>query len=112
MALPVSWAITRRCSAVFDSGSVLSSHTGVPKGTLFGSTAIERPGVSGTPWAPRGPTLGSGSGSSRKKTTRGLLHSISCTRLGLRRAQSLMAGQLAPSALSSPWLMSQRPTDA
>jgi hypothetical protein len=37
-----------------------------------GSTAIERPGVSGTPCAPARPTVGSGSGSSRKNTTRGL----------------------------------------
>ena len=67
--------------------------------------------VSGTPWAPRGPTLSSGRASSRKKTTRGLLHSISLTRRGLRRAQSRMAGQEAVSGVSSPCSISQRPTD-
>ena len=59
---------------------------------LPGSTAIERPGVSGTPCAPRGPSCGSGSGSSRKKTNRGLLHSNSSMRFGLRWAQARIAG--------------------
>jgi len=35
---------------------------------IIEATAMDRPGVSGTPCAPRGPTFGSGSGSSRKKT--------------------------------------------
>ena len=66
-------------------------------GMLSLSTAIERPGVSATPCAPRGPKPASSStsGSSRKNTMRGLLHSISCTRCGLSRAQALMPGQEA-----------------
>ena len=82
IALPVSCAITTRRSGCADSGSVVSSHNTLPYGTAVGSTATERPGVSGAPWAPRGPTDSSGSGSSRKNTTRGLLHSISLIRRG------------------------------
>ena len=111
IALPVSCAITRRRSGVLDKGSVVSSQTGVPYGMLVGSTAIERPGVSGTDCAPRGPSCGSGSASSRKNTTRGLLHSISFTRRGFCRAHALMPGHEACSGRISPCSMSQRPTD-
>lgn len=44
IAAPVSWAITSRRSGVVDKGSVVSSQTGVPYGTLPLSTATERPG--------------------------------------------------------------------
>ena len=83
----------------------------MPSGTLAGSTAIDRSGTSATPCEPRGPSAGSGSGSSRKNTTRGLAASICDTRCGLRRAQSRIAGQDASPARSSPWSISQRPTD-
>ena len=66
MAPPVSWASTRRRSGAVDSGSVLSSHSGVPNAMNERSMAAERPAVNGTPWAPRGPRVASGSISSRK----------------------------------------------
>ena len=46
----------------------------------------------GTACAPFGPSCGSGSGSSRKNTKRGLLHSISLTRCGFCATQALMPG--------------------
>ena len=39
IALPVSCASTSRRSGAVDNGAVVSSHTGVPYGTLPGSTA-------------------------------------------------------------------------
>ncbi len=71
---------------------------------------MERPGVSGTPCAPRGPkaAVSGVSGSSLKNTVRGLLHSISFTRSGFCRAQALMDSHEA--SRIAPWSSNQRPT--
>ena len=81
IAPPVSWAITsRRRSA----SSPAARYTGAPSGMNAGSTAIERPAVSATPCAPRGPSAGSPSGSSWKNTTLGLASSTSRSALRMR----------------------------
>ena len=74
---------------------------------LAGSTAIERPAVKGTPCAPRGPRSSMVTASSWKKITRGLRHSISLTRVGLRAAQALMPGQVV--SFVKPCSISQVP---
>ena len=52
IAPPVSWAITNLLNGFFEFGIVVSKKTGVPIGIYFRSTAIERPGVNGTPCEP------------------------------------------------------------
>src|SRR5665647_1052607 len=108
MALPLSCASTSFCKLTV--GPLEANHTGVPKGILPGSTAMERPGVNDTPCAPLGPeaTSGPDSGSSLKNTIRGLLHSNSLTRPGCCAAQALMAGHDA--SRTAPWSINQRPT--
>ena len=58
----------QRPLAVRRQGAVVSSQSGAPSGRNLRSTASERPGVSGTPWAPSGPGALARSGISRKNT--------------------------------------------
>jgi len=66
IAVPVSCAMTRRLSGRDDKGEVVDRNTGAPSGVVMASTAMLRPGVNGTPSAPIGPSVESGS--SRKNT--------------------------------------------
>ncbi len=97
---------------VLDSGSVVSSHAIVPYGMLSGSTAIERPGVSGTPCAPFGPSCGIG---------QRLLAEEDVARVAPEQLVDALPDCSRPTAgspatrpassLSSPCSTSQRPTD-
>src|SRR5690606_27712203 len=65
-APPVSWAYTSRRIGALLPGWVPSMNAGAPSGVARGSTAIERPALSGTPSAPIGP---SGPSPMRRKNT-------------------------------------------
>ena len=84
-------------------GCVVERNIGAPSGRNFGSMAMERPAVSGTPSAPLGPMDGSSSGASRKNTTLGLLSSTSWRRCGFAASQARMAGMFTWSMVMTPW---------
>jgi hypothetical protein len=85
--------------------------TGAPSGTTAGSTAIERPVVSGTPSEPFGPTDASSSALSAKNTTLGLLSSTSRSREGFAASQARIAGIVTSSSFITPWSTRYRPIE-
>src|SRR5512141_709444 len=89
MAPPVSCANIRRLKRVPADWPSVEMNTGDPSGVVRGSTAIERPGGSGTPSAPTGPV--SVSGIWRKKTKLGSL----LNRVSRSMPVNLAAGSLA-----------------
>src|SRR3954462_13769984 len=101
--------MTRRLSGRIVNGAVVARNTGAPSGVVWGSTAILRPGVSGTPCAPVGPAADPGI--SRKNTYAGFRCNNGPSFAGFLAAHCLMPCMDALSTDSSPRSTNIFPTD-